>query len=91
MGKYRPGTKGWIKTVNGTLMVGAEDLSDPKNPYRGPIAEVEWDDNWLHITTDPYEGSAMLNIEALPYLRKALAQVARALKDQSQPTGGDSQ
>jgi hypothetical protein len=84
MSKHRPNTTGFLKKIEERgkpmLLVGAEDLSDPKAPYRGPVAEVTWDDTWLNITTDKYEGHAMLNIEALPYLRRALAQIERARK-----------
>ncbi len=48
--------------------------------YSGPAAQVTYDDKWLHICTDDYEGNAMLNIEALPYLQKALRQIARERK-----------
>lgn len=80
----RPGTKGFLKkTVDKkgiTYLVGAEDLSNKEHPYHGPIARIDWNETWLNICTDDYEGNAMLNIEALPYLRRALAQIDRAIK-----------
>lgn len=82
MAKAWPNTKGFLKehAENGEPMflVGAEDNTDPKNIYRGPTAEITWNDDWLYISTDPYEGQAMLNIEALEPLRKALAKIAKA-------------
>lgn len=87
MSKNRPATKGYIKkhVEHGKTMflVGAEDLSDKKAPYRGPVAQVTWDDTWLYVSTDRYEGTAMLNIEALPYLRQALAKIDRKTKPKS--------
>jgi hypothetical protein len=80
----RPGTKGFLKKhVEGgktTFLVGADDLSNKQQPYHGPTAHITWDETWLNITTDDYEGHAMINIEALPYLRRALARVARTIK-----------
>jgi len=81
MSKHRPNTKGYLLRHNGKIYVGAEDLSDPRNPYRGPSAEVKVeDDTWLRIVADPYDNSLMLNIEAIPYLRRALAEIERKLK-----------
>lgn len=84
MSPTRPATKGYLKRHSERgktiFLVGAEDLSDPKAPYRGPVAEVEWDDTWLNITTDKYEGHVMVNIEALPHLRRALSQIAKRIK-----------
>lgn len=77
MSKNRPGTKGFLRRHEGKLFVGAEDLSDPQNPYRGPCAEVSADDAWLRIVADPYDNTLMLNVEAIPYLRRALAEIER--------------
>lgn len=60
----------------GMLLVGAEDATDG---YRGPVAEITWDDTWVHIVTDSYEGHVMLNIEVLPFLQQALKRVQAAL------------
>lgn len=56
--------------------VGARN---PDSDYVGPVARVSFDDQWLHIITDDYEGAAMLNIEALPMLRRALARIAKQI------------
>lgn len=80
MSKNRPGTKGFLKRFQGKVYVGAEDLSDPASPYRGPLAEVTADDTWLRVVADPYDNHLMLNIEAVPYLRKALAEIERKQK-----------
>lgn len=45
----------------------------------GPCAQVTFEKDWLHIVTDSYEGHAMLKIESLPALRKALLQISRAI------------
>lgn len=44
------------------------------------VTETPRDDTWLNIATDRYEGHAMLNIEALEPLRKALTKISRKLK-----------
>lgn len=65
----------------GSVYVWAEDISEPPvGRYRGPATKVTHDDAWLYIKTDPYDGVVMLNIEALPALRKALAKIAKARK-----------
>jgi putative heme degradation protein len=87
MSKHRPGTKGYLieHVESGELMylVGARDETDPKAKYDGPQASVTWDDTWLNIMTDKYEGHVMLNIEALESLRKALAKVSRKIKTET--------
>lgn len=85
MSKHRPNTKGYVKEHRDSkrglmLIVGADDLSDAKNPYHGPRADIYWDETWLHIVTDSYEGHVMLNIEALPHLRLALGKISRVTK-----------
>lgn len=81
MANHRPETKGFIKEHKDrkgiTFLVGAENLSNKEYLYRGPTAQITWDDTWLYIETDPYESSVMINIEALPHLRRALAKIAR--------------
>lgn len=87
MSNNRPGTKGYLKEHpdpnKRAFFVGAKDATDPEAIYEGPVAEITWDDTWLHIVTDNYEGYAMLNIEALGPLRKALAKIARSIKARS--------
>lgn len=61
-----------MKKSGKDFLVGATD-----GDYRGPVAEVSADATWLHICTDSYEGHAMLNIEALPYLQRALREIAK--------------
>lgn len=84
MSKNRTGTKGYlIERVDrgkSIYLVGAKDETDPANKYDGPCAQVTWDGAWLHIITDDYEGHAMLNIEAIEPLRKALAMISRKIK-----------
>lgn len=69
--------KAFIEPNGNGYRVGASDLSDPEFEYHGPTAEVYADDTWLCIVTDDHEGHAMLNIEALPMLRRALANIAK--------------
>ena len=65
--------RGKTQNDGGTLWsVGAQDVD---RDYVGPIAEISADDTWLYIETDPYEGSVMLNIEALPVLLRALIEL----------------
>jgi hypothetical protein len=59
---------------DGSLAVWSEEVG---GDYRGPTAQITWDKDWLHIVTDDYEGNAMVNIETLPALRRALARVAK--------------
>jgi aminoglycoside phosphotransferase len=69
--------KGFVNgDATGTQFVGA---SDKKSGYSGPVAQVYADKDWLWIVTDDYEGVAMLNIEALPHLRRALTRLAKTL------------
>ena len=66
---------------NDQILVGymEKDQSGPW-PYNGPTARISFDENWLNICTDDYEGNAAINIEALPQLQKALRMVAKRLK-----------
>jgi hypothetical protein len=94
MSKSWPGTKGYlidhIESGKPMLLVGAKDeTTNPKDRYFGPQAQVTWDDTWLNIETDKYEGHVMLNIEALEPLRKALAKIAREIKKSSARCGGE--
>jgi hypothetical protein len=62
--------------------VWSEDMNEPeRGRYIGPKADVYIRDGWLFVQTDRYEGSAMMNAETLPALRKALAKLARRLKE----------
>lgn len=71
-------TEPFIKTLpDGGYLVGARDA---ERDYDGPAARVHADDTWLNIVTDDYEGHAMLNIETLPMLRRALARIAKERK-----------
>lgn len=77
--------RGFIKADGKNWLVGAKDVCTKAelaargpydDPYHGPVARVSYDKTWLNIVTDDYEGAAMLNIEALPYLRRALSRIA---------------
>jgi hypothetical protein len=74
MGEKRE-IKGYIEDDKHGLRVGGR-----KGDYTGPIARITWDEDWLHIVTDDYEGHAMLNIETLPFLRRALTRVAKRIR-----------
>lgn len=65
-------TAGYLKRTDNGYLVGAIDAD---SDYVGPEAEIMGDDVWLHITTCPYEGAAMINIEALPFLIEALLEI----------------
>lgn len=69
--------KAFIKPDGEDILVGYT-----AGNYYGPTARIEYDDTWLHIITDHYDGHAMLNIETLPYLRRALAQIAKEVRIQ---------
>ena len=49
------------------------------------MAEISADKTWVYIVTDPYEGSVMLNIEALPNLIAALQALLPAAPNLSGP------
>lgn len=73
-------TQGFCEKRKDDWLVGAKDESDPKHPYFGPTASVSGDGTWLNVVTDDYEGAAMLNIEALPFLIEALQALAASLE-----------
>lgn len=73
--KVATNRKGYCMRQPDEWLIGAKD-----GDYAGPAARVYYDENWLHINTDDYEGNAMLNIEALPALRRALAQISKEIK-----------
>jgi putative sterol carrier protein len=60
-------------------LVSASDTLDTVHQYKGPVAEVWFDDTWLRIQTDPYEGSVMINIEALPHMQLALKKIQKRI------------
>jgi hypothetical protein len=66
--------RGFIEArPDGSFLVGARDT---QTDYIGPGAHIHADGTWLHIDQGDYEG-AMLNIETLPFLRRALAVIAK--------------
>jgi hypothetical protein len=67
--------KAFIRGEPGQKQFGV-GCHDKATDYHGPFAFITFDKDWLWISTDDYEGTAMLNIEALPMLRRALAYVA---------------
>ena len=69
----------------GGFLVGTSKKPDDRHPdgYEGPVARVSFDKTWLYVNTDDYEGHAMMNIETLPMLRRALAKIAKRIKEQS--------
>ena len=72
---YKPYLRGTAEAND--LVVGCKATN---SDYEGPAASVTYDKDWLHIVTDEYEGAAMLNIETLPVLRRALSKVAKHIK-----------
>lgn len=73
---------------DGSQQVGAEEKA---RDYQGPVADVSYNKDWLYISTDPYEGSAMLNIEALSHLIEALRRIESEIsKPTPQPADGCS-
>jgi hypothetical protein len=73
--------KPFLSENDGVFSVWSEDMNQPKNDrYIGPTAEVSQKGEWLYIITDDYDGVAMMNIETLPALRKALGRIAKRIK-----------
>lgn len=71
--------------------IGAQSTDDETGTYWGPIARVSFDKDWLYIVTDDYEGSAMINIQALGKLRLALARIHKERRRQQlQPTAHEA-
>jgi hypothetical protein len=69
--------KSFLRKDGDHYLVGAQDKD---KDYSGPVADVYRDKHWLFIVTDSYEGTAMLNIEALPALLMALNEISKNLK-----------
>ncbi len=77
---------GWITREKWGWLVGCRGpKQDDGSQYRGPTAQVSYDEDWLHIITDDSEGHAMLNIEALPQIREALAAIAKERRAKAKP------
>lgn len=74
--------QGYITKTDAGYLVGAKDDA---HQYKGPVAEITADSTWLYVSTDPYEGTAMLNIEALPFLIEALTKIAAGRDSPSPP------
>lgn len=70
------GGKVFLRREDKCVVLGYEK-PEREPPYYGPQARISHDDTWLHITTDDYEGHAMLNIETLPVLIRALQAIQR--------------
>lgn len=70
--------KGFLEEGKYGLRVGVrrKSVNDGSDWYT-PEATIWATDEFVHIQTDPYEGHAMLNIEALPYLIRALRQIKK--------------
>lgn len=86
--------KGYMKRRETDWLVGANSKKQADGyQYLGPAARVSYDKDWLYIVTDDHEGNAMLDIEALSALRRALAQIARerrvAQKAEGSLAGGE--
>lgn len=48
--------------------------------YEGDVMRIEHDETWLHLETDAAEGHAMINIEALPAIIRALNAIKKQRK-----------
>jgi hypothetical protein len=72
--------KGYMIRRKTDWLVSAKEKLSDGDTYNGPAARVSYDKDWLHIVTDDYEGNAAINIEALPHLRRALAQIAKEMR-----------
>jgi hypothetical protein len=72
-------TKG--RDNDGHRFVQAESL---ERRYSGPQLSV-WakGDAWLYLSTGPYEGTAMVNLECLPALISVLRDLEKSLKKSS--------
>lgn len=71
----------WILKDEHGWYVGCRYNVTGEYPSSGPTASVTYDDSWLNIVTDDCEGHAMLNIETLPQLRRALAEIAKEIRE----------
>ena len=48
--------------------------------YVGGAIRISYDESWLYLTTDDYEGAAMVNIGTLPEIRRVLSQITREIR-----------
>lgn len=69
--------RGYIEQSGDDFLVGTKGTGEYKD-YIGPQAHVYVEGGWLYVVTDEYEGSVMLNVEVLPFLRRALAKIAKS-------------
>jgi hypothetical protein len=84
MTKHIRNLQPFLTEHNEAFHVGSKDMNQPEDErYCGPIVEVSIDKNWLHIWDNASEEGVMINIETLPALRKALAILARRIKDRT--------
>lgn len=68
--------KGRLEKIKaGWQLAAVDERAEPIGRY----LTVTHDEGFLHLVSDDYEGRAMLDIELLPELRSALADIAREL------------
>ena len=67
--------------LNGFTVMAVGEKRDDGSQYRGPSICITHDETWLHLTTDDYEGHAMINIETLPKIIESLQLIQRARRD----------
>ena len=62
-----------IEDEPGQYRVGTKiEVPFREDPYIGPCAHVYVDYDYLHISSDDYDGHATIRIEALPMMIEAL-------------------
>jgi hypothetical protein len=79
-----------IEDGPGVYRVGAKDEPEVGDyPYHGPCAHVWADESFFYVSTDDYEGTAMINREALPQLIEALQRLQAHLNQTAQDREGE--
>jgi hypothetical protein len=71
-----------VEDKPGEYRVWAEDAEfhpGARCRYVGPVAHVNGNSEWVYVTTDDYEGVAMINRETLPKLIEALQRLEKHL------------
>lgn len=75
-----------IEDRPGEYRVGCKDEPEVGGyPYVGPCASVYADKSFVYISTDPYDGTAMINLEALPLLIESLRKLEAHIKSSDAP------
>ena len=80
-------TKGGRWREDWTAGFIGEQCDDSSYRYHGPVVNVSFDEHFVTVETDPYEGSAMFCLANLPDVIAMLREVAKESKRQKSARG----